>query len=188
VFQRSDESLIRKAVQGHEPSWQLLVNRYQAALYYYAVRLMGDADDAHDLLQDVLLVVCRNLAQFRGDSSFKTWLFGIANYRAIDLLRKRRPAEEFDTLQECYHDESADVETQLSGFQQHHLLNRVLLQLPVEQRLVIELKFYQHFTFDEIASQLGISSNTVKSRCYSALEKLKLSLEGHDVGQPANYR
>lgn len=187
MFQRSDESLIRKAIQGDERAWQQLIGRYQSALYYYGLRLLGDAEDARDLLQDVLMVVCRNLAEFRGDSSFKTWLFGIANYRAIDMLRKRRPQEDVDELHDVLPDDSACVSSQLSGLQEQQLVQRLLLTLPVEQRMVVELKFYQQFTFDEIAAQLAVSSNTVKSRFYSALDKLKIQLEAHDVGQSTYF-
>ena len=56
-------------------------------------------------------------------------------------------------------------------------IHEALQALPFEQRQVVELKFFQHFTFDEIAEQLDISSNTVKSRLYSALGKLKTPLE-----------
>ena len=143
VFQRSDESLINKALAGDERAWHQLVGRYQSMLYYYSLRLLGDPDDARDLLQDVLMVLCRNLAQFRGDSS----------------------------LQE------AQVETQ----QTEQLVQQQLRCLPPEQRLIVELRFYQQFTFDEIATQLALSSNTVKSRFYAALDKLKAQLEAHDV-------
>ncbi len=187
MFKRSDEALIRKATQGDEQAWQQLVGRYQSALYYYGLRLLGDSEDARDLLQDVLMVVCRNLAEFRGDSSFKTWLFGIANYRAIDLLRKRRPQDDIDDLHEVLADDQACVMQQLSGLQEQQLVQRLLLTLPIEQRMVLELKFYQQFTFDEIASQLAISSNTVKSRFYSALDKMKVQLEAHDVGQSTYF-
>ena len=58
---------------------------------------------------------------------------------------------------------------------------KVLATLSEEHRMVVELKFFQHFTFDEIAGQLGISTNTAKSRLYSALDKLKEYLEVEDV-------
>ena len=187
VFKRSDETLIDKAIHGDERAWQQLVGRYQSALYYYSLRLMGNPDDARDLLQDVLLVLCRNLAQFRGDSSFKTWLFGIANYRAMDMLRKRKPTQDLDDLPELEHEDQLSHEQQLSEQQTQILVQQKLKTLPPEQKLVVELRFYQHFTFDEIADQLAISSNTVKSRFYSALDKLRVQLEDHDVEQSASF-
>lgn len=179
MFKRSDETLIDKALDGDERAWQQLVGRYQTALYHYCLRLCGNPADASDLLQDVLLVLCRSLAQFRGDSSFKTWLFGIANYRAIDMLRRRRPTEDLADVPELA-DDSCLV-SQLSDDQLQQRLRQQMQHLPVEQKLVVELRFYQQFTFDEIAVQLAVSSNTVKSRFYSALDKLKVQMEAHHV-------
>lgn len=187
MFKRSDESLISKALDGDERAWQQLVSRYQSVLYYYSLRLLGDPDDARDLLQDVFVVLCRNLAQFRGDSSFKTWLFGIANYRAMDMLRKRKPVADLDDHPEIVDTELPSHEHQLSSEQTERLIRQHLIKLPPEQRLVVELRFYQQFTFDEIAVQLAVSSNTVKSRFYAALDKLKTQLEVHDVRQSANF-
>ena len=186
MFKRSDESLISQALNGDQRAWQQLVNRYQSALYYFGLRLLGSKEDANDLLQDVLMVLCRNLGQYRGDSSFKSWLFGIANYRAMDMLRKRKPSDDDNTLAEMATD-TPEMATQLADLQQQQQVRQQLRSLPVEQRLVLELKFYQQFTFDEIASQLAISSNTVKSRFYAALDKLRLKLEDDHVEQSANF-
>jgi RNA polymerase sigma factor (sigma-70 family) len=186
VFKRSDESLIAKALNGDQHAWQQLVNRHQSALFYFGLRLLGSADDANDLLQDVLMVLCRNLGQYRGDSSFKSWLFGIANYRAMDMLRRRKYNESDDALSEIT-DETPGLSEQLTTQQQQQQVQQQLRNLPLEQRLVLELKFYQQFTFDEIASQLAISSNTVKSRFYAALDKMRLQLENDYVEQSANF-
>lgn len=187
MFKRSDESLIEKAIGGDAKAWQQLVSRYQAPLYYFALRLLGSPDDARDLLQDVLMVLCRNLAQYRGDSSFKSWLFGIANYRAMDMLRKRKSTTELTDDHDFYDDEAPSFEQQLYGQHTQRLVQQQLRSLPPEQRLVVELRFYQQFTFDEIADQLALSSNTIKSRFYAALDKLRTQLELADVEQSANF-
>lgn len=186
MFKRSDESLIAQALNGDQRAWQQLVNRHQQALYYFGLRLLGSSEDARDLLQDVLMVLCRNLGQYRGDSSFKSWLFGIANYRAMDMLRRRKPADDDSALAELSCD-SAGIADKLEQDQQQRQVQTQLRTLPPEQRLVLELKFYQQFTFDEIAAQLAISSNTVKSRFYAALDKMRLQLEDDHVGQSANF-
>lgn len=186
MFKRSDESLIAKALNGDQHAWQQLVNRHQSALYYFGLRLLGSKDDASDLLQDVLMVLCRNLGQYRGDSSFKSWLFGIANYRAMDMLRRRKHSDSDDELADMAAATDGLAE-QLDSLQQQKNVQRQLRSLPLEQRLVLELKFYQQFTFDEIASQLAISSNTVKSRFYAALDKMRLQLESDHVEQSANF-
>lgn len=186
MFKRSDESLIAKALNGDQHAWHQLVNRHQSALFYFGLRLLGSREDANDLLQDVLLVLCRNLGQYRGDSSFKSWLFGIANYRAMDMLRRRKYSDNDDELAEMPAD-APGMPEQLANDRQQKQVQQQLRSLPAEQRLVLELKFYQQFTFDEIASQLAISSNTVKSRFYAALDKLRLQLEDDHVEQSANF-
>lgn len=186
MFKRSDESLIAKALNGDQSAWQQLVNRHQSALFYFGLRLLGSAEDANDLLQDVLMVLCRNLGQYRGDSSFKSWLFGIANYRAMDMLRRRKYSDNDDELAEMPAD-NPGLPEQLASYRQQKQVQQQLRSLPAEQRPVLELKFYQQFTFDEIASQLAISSNTVKSRFYAALDKLRLQLEDDHVEQSANF-
>ncbi len=186
MFKRSDESLIAKALTGDQHAWQQLVNRHQSALFYFGLRLLGSKEDANDLLQDVLMVLCRNLGQYRGDSSFKSWLFGIANYRAMDMLRRRKYSDNDDALAEMT-DDRPELPEQLASQQQQRQVQQQLRTLPLEQRLVLELKFYQQFTFDEIASQLAVSSNTVKSRFYAALDKMRLQLESDHVEQSANF-
>lgn len=186
MFKRSDESLIAKALNGDQHAWQQLVNRHQSALFYFGLRLLGSKEDASDLLQDVLMVLCRNLGQYRGDSSFKSWLFGIANYRAMDMLRRRKYSDNDEVLADMP-DEATELPEQLANQQQQKQVQQQLRLLPPEQRLVLELKFYQQFTFDEIASQLAVSSNTVKSRFYAALDKMRLQLESDHVEQSANF-
>lgn len=129
MFKRSDDSLIRQALDGNEGAWQQLVSRYQSMLYCYSLRLMGNADDARDLLQDVLLVLCRNLAQYRGDSSFKTWLFGIANYRAMDMLRKRKPTQDLAEISEQLIDDGQSHEQQLDSIQRQRDVRQQLTLL-----------------------------------------------------------
>jgi len=114
--------------------------------------------------------VYRNLSSYRGDGVFSAWLFRIASFRCTDYYRKR--ARQFDSTDQT--DDFAD-ENSLDGSELDvsQGLEKLIQELPTEQRHVIELKFFQNFTFDEIAGQLGISSNTAKSRVYAALKKMR---------------
>lgn len=120
------------------------------------------------------MAVHRNLATFRGESSFASWLFRIANYRSTDFLRRRRTLAPLDEMAELpdqttYSDPAASA----SALNINQRLTHAMQTLPAEQRVVVELKFFQHFTFEEIGGQLGISPNTAKTRLYTALRKLQ---------------
>jgi RNA polymerase sigma-70 factor (ECF subfamily) len=182
VFERSDETLVKKALKGNKSAWITLVKRYEKNLYNYTLRMVSNPDDALDLMQDVFMAVFRNLASFRGDSPFKGWMFKIAHYRCIEFYRRKKPTQSLDDIPE-QEEQTSEVcpEMQMFNGQQANILNSAMQLLPVNQKLVVELKFFQHCTFDDIAQQLGISVNTVKSRLYSALDKLKGHLELEDV-------
>jgi len=178
VFERSDETLVKQALNGKKSAWITLVKRHEKNLYNYTLRMVSNPDDAMDLMQDVFMAVFRNLATFRGESPFKGWMFKIAHYRCIEFYRRKRPTQSLDDIPE--REEDADdicPEQQVVYGQRADALHQAVQCLPVNQKLVVELKFFQHCTFDDIATQLGISVNTVKSRLYSALDKLKGKLE-----------
>lgn len=182
MFERSDETLIKQALKGKKSAWERLVKRYESGIYNYAYRMVSNADDAMDLMQDIFIAVFRNLSTFRGDSPFKGWLFKIAHYRCIEYYRKKRPLQSIDdTPEQMDESDSACPEFDLNQGQQHQELHVAMQKLPFNQKLMVEMKFFQHFTFEEIAQQLGISTNTAKSRLYSALDKLKEYLEVDDV-------
>jgi len=178
VFDRSDETLIKQALKGKHSAWQKLIGRYEKPVYHYALRMVGQQEDALDLLQDIFISVFRNLASFRGESPFKGWLFKIAHYRCIEYYRRKKPMLSLDESP-CLDDRATQscMAQALYQSSQAQALHEAMQSLPVNQKMVIEMKFFQHFTFDEIGQQLGISTNTVKSRAYSALDKLKLQLE-----------
>jgi RNA polymerase sigma-70 factor (ECF subfamily) len=180
VGNASDETLVTRALAGSNGAWQKLVKRYERRIYNYALRMVGHPDDAFDLMQEVFLGVYRNLPGFRGDGAFAAWLFRIASFRCTDYLRRRRLFEPFD---EANAPGAPALEPQIATMATHanQHIAAALNSLPAEQRHVVELKFFQQFTFDDIAHQLGISPNTAKTRLYSALRKLKQVEELQDA-------
>ena len=178
MFDKSDEKLVAQALKGKKSAWLALVKRYEKGIYNYALRMVNNPADAMDLMQDVFMALFKNLPTFRGDSPFKGWLFKIAHYRCIEYYRKKKPMQSLDDMPEQIDEQSNDCPEQLLfSQQQSSALIKMMQKLPIKQKLVVELKFFQQCTFDDIAHQLGISKNTAKSQLYSALDKLKLYLE-----------
>ena len=178
MFERSDETLIAQALKGKKSAWLTLVSRYEKGIYNYALRMVNNPADAMDLMQDVFVALFRNLHSFRGESPFKGWLFKIAHYRCLEFYRKKRPTQSIDDVPEQEDENKATCpEQQLFLKQDSSSLITAMKLLPVKQKLVVELKFFQQCTFAEIAQQLGISTNTAKSQLYSALAKLKEQLD-----------
>ena len=171
MFLTSDRQLIDKALSGSDRAWIKLVKRYQTEIYNHAFRMTANHSDAFDLMQDIFLAVFRNLPGFRGESKFRTWLYRIATNHGIDFLRKRKMNT--TEINPDNHSDESRFDDHIEQWQQNRIISVLLNILSVEQRTVLELKFYQQFTFEEISCQMGISVNTAKTRFYSALEKLR---------------
>ncbi|MCW8109490.1 sigma-70 family RNA polymerase sigma factor [Alteromonas ponticola] len=176
MFEKRDEQLVAKARNGDKKAWFTLIQRYEQPIYQYGIRMTGNTHDAADLMQDIFVSVFKSLSNYRGEGAFRGWLFKIAHYRCMEFYRRKRPQQSLDECPEQISEEDTPEIGMLSDESSKQVL-KAMQKLSVAQKAVVELKFFHHFTFDEIAQQLGLSSNTVKSRLYSALNKLKLDLE-----------
>lgn len=176
MFEKRDEQLISQALKGNRRAWLALIKRYESQIYHYGIRMTGNTHDASDLMQDIFVSVYRSLGNYRGEGSFKGWLFRVAHFRCIEFYRRKRPEQGLDDTPEPECEQDCP-ETGYFRDQTSANLMQAMQRLPLAQKAVVELKFFGQFTFDEIAEQLGLSANTVKSRLYSALSKLKLELE-----------
>jgi RNA polymerase sigma-70 factor (ECF subfamily) len=185
-----DEALIAAALNGSAYAWERLVKRYEGKIYNHGLRLTGNASDAMDLMQEVFLGVYRNLHRFRGDAKFSSWIFRIAHNKAVDMNRRKRllmiqpkigESDEADTFAAIPGETSLEPDARVGAQQQNQQITKMLIELPIEQRLVVELKIFQSQTFEEIADMQDISINTAKTRFYTALRKLKVVSEKSHV-------
>ncbi|MGS2720703.1 RNA polymerase sigma factor [Paraglaciecola aestuariivivens] len=176
MFEKTDEQLVKKALQGNKQAWLNLIKRYEKPIYNYGLRMTSKNEDALDLMQEVFMSVFRNLANYRHEGSFKSWLFRIAHFRCIEFYRRKKPMQGLDDAPEIESEQPSVAEC-LQIDQANKQLIQAMQALPLAQKAVVELKFFGQFTFDEIAEQTGMSANTAKSRLYGALEKLRTLME-----------
>lgn len=178
MFFQSEKGLIKKAQQGDKRAWLTLVKQYEKPIYHSCLRMVSNPDDALEIMQESFMSIYRSLDKYRFESSFKTWVIAISNRRCVEFYRARKVLDE--EQQEMLIAESKTAEPadfMVFMIEQNKQVLKLLNDLPWVQKEVVELKFFQHFTFDQIAEQLGVSTNTVKSRLYSALSKLRQDLE-----------
>jgi RNA polymerase sigma-70 factor (ECF subfamily) len=133
-----------------------LVARYESRIYNQALRLTGNPSDAVDLVQEVLLGVYRNLKRFRGDAKFSTWVFRIVHNKSVDLLRRSAHAtgasDSEDIIASLPAGESCEPDAQLTSTQRNARIQAMLAALPVEQRLVVELKVFNRSPLKRLPS------------------------------------
>ena len=150
---------------------------YEKMIYGLCLRMMGNASDAQDCAQEVLLSAFRAFGGFRAQSSIKTWLYRIAYNTCLDALRRRRGEVSLDALREAGFDppESrlAAPGEEMERRELRRQIEYALTLLPEDQRAAMILRDFQGLSYQEIASVLSLSEGTVKSRLSRTREKVK---------------
>ena len=179
----SDEALINAIAEGAEWAMEPLYERYNRVLYSLAYRMVADHQVAEDLLQDAFLSVWRRATSYSPQSgAVRSWLISIVHHRTIDYLRavRRRAGLKEVTWEEVELDERTafpDVWEEALRSVQSGQLRAALMNIPSEQRMVIELAYFQGWTHSEIAEGCKIPLGTVKARMRLGLIHLKRILE-----------
>jgi RNA polymerase sigma-70 factor (ECF subfamily) len=163
----SDEELMAAVARGDERALGGLVERHGARLHAHLARLVGDRDDAHDLLQETWVRVARSAKTYETGRPVRPWLYGIAGNLARDLHRRRQVRGRLVGLD----GQRAEAPAVRPGDRID--LRRQLDRLPDRLREVVLLRFYEDLSEAEAALALGVPRGTVKSRLHGAIRELK---------------
>ncbi len=175
----SDEALLLAIADGAVWAMESLYQRYSRILYSLAYRMVADHHVAEDLLQDAFLAVWRRATSYSPQAgAVRNWLISILHHRTIDYLRRirRHSTIQEAPLEELEHDgsiASPDVWDEAWQSVKSAQVRAALMKIPTEQRLVIELAYFQGWTHTEIAEGTQIPLGTVKARMRLGLIHLK---------------
>lgn len=155
----------------------MIVERYQPYLSQLAYRLTGWSADSADVVQETLVVAWTKLGGFRGDSSLKTWLTGIAVRVARGHQRSDSRWRRWLGLERGV-PAGAELtpDDRLAGLERQQRVHRVIRQLPANDREVIVLRYLESMSIDRMAGVLGISRNAVDTRLHRAKARLARAL------------
>lgn len=179
----SDTTLIESVKQGDQSAYAELINRYQNYVFTIVLRYLPVREDAEELAQDIFIKAYRNLADFRGDSKFSTWLYTITTTSCLSFLRKKK-METHSLDNETIMARAEQVESGLHANQievksRLNMVNKAISLLNADDAQVITLFYRGEQTLDEIAHILGLETNTVKVRLHRARQRLKEKMEKH---------
>ncbi len=171
-----DAKLVQDFWGGDIQAFNSLVQRWQPPIHRFAFRFFNNSDEAHDITQQTFIKAYQKMDTLDDADKFSSWLYRIANNLCLDELKRagRKRTSSLEALKVAPAQpvtDSPDVE--YSQAEATILLNKALIQIPTEQRVVIIMKQYENLTFKEIAEILDESINTVKSRMYYGLKALR---------------
>lgn len=188
---QDDEACVARAAAGDAAALATLYDAHARPVYSLVLRIVGDEADAEDVLQDVFAQAWRQAARYDASrGTVAAWLLNMARTRAIDRLRSRRarPDAGATTTDETWRDlpaPAADPGDALAAAEDAARVRKALGELPLLQRLAIELAYFEGLTQSEIAQRLEQPLGTVKTRIRLGLLKLRDALSGETAGGTA---
>jgi RNA polymerase sigma-70 factor (ECF subfamily) len=186
----SDAFAVERTLAGERDAYRVLVDRHSRNIYQLAYRMMGNPQDAEEVVQEAFLRGYLKLKQFAGNANFGTWVYRIAANHAIDLLRQRKTEEsrrvapakandngpEADPLSQL-RDPSASPERLAGSMQLAASMEAALNTLTPAERTAIVMRHWDGCAIEEIATVLKSSGNATKNTVFRAVAKLRKALE-----------
>jgi len=179
-----DYQLIQSAIGGNQKAFGVLLNRYRDSVYYVILKMVNNPEDADDLTIEAFGKAFNKLDKYRPDYAFSTWLFRIAINNSIDFIRKKRlqtlsidaPISSKDDDDSGYtrNIDSGDLdpEERIIKDQRIHMTREVTDQLNVKYRRLIEMRYFDEMSYEEIATELELPLGTVKAQLFRAKQLL----------------
>ena len=174
VAELDDTELVSAAAGGSREAFDIIVERHRRSVYQVCYRFVNNHEDASDLAQDAFVRAWKGVKNFKGQSSFSTWLYRIAVNVCLNRVAMKRPITE--PIESTEHFEDARLETVPHAMIREEravAVRRAIANLPDKQRATLILRTYHDMSHQQIADVLGSSVGAVKANFFHALNNLK---------------
>jgi RNA polymerase sigma-70 factor (ECF subfamily) len=175
-----DCKLVERAIEGEEKAYAELMDRYRDIIYYMLLKMVQNPIDAEDLTIEAFTKAFRNIQQYVPNYAFSTWLFRIATNNGIDYLRRKKSIPRSMESDENEHhytmtslpSDFPDPEETYIFDQKVRFLKAVVSELKPRYRSLVELRYFEELSYEEISDRLDLPIGTVKAQLFRARELL----------------
>jgi RNA polymerase sigma factor (sigma-70 family) len=175
--------VIRALEEGDQKAYAELMSRYQESIYFMLLKMVNNKDDADDLTVEAFGKAFKKLSFYTPNYAFSTWLFKIATNNCIDFLRKQKNNQLYSLDKPFENDEggsfsfdvkssSLNPEEKIIKKQKIKLMREVVEKLKPRYRELIQLRYFNEYSYEEISTELGLPLGTVKAQLFRAREFL----------------
>ncbi len=163
--------------QQFETAFEMALTDYSKPLYAMIFKILQNHDDTDDALQNTMIKVWQNIQKFKADSSIYTWMFAIAKNEALTVLRKNKKIirlEEDEII-------SSTVTNSLGQEQIWSILLDAIIELPIKQKQVFEMKYFEDKTYEEMAAITQTSVGGLKANYHHAVQKIETFIKNKNL-------
>ena len=186
--QADDSFLVSEYINGSERALEVLILRHKMKIFNFINSKVMDRDTAEDIFQDTFIKVIKTLKRgvYNEEGKFLPWVMRIAHNLVIDFFRKSNrisvfeSRDEFDIFQ-LISDDMPNMEGEMIDRQVVNDLQKLIVELPEDQKEVLTMRMYKDMSFKEIAESTGVSINTALGRMRYAIINLRKLIEDHQI-------
>ena len=176
----ADLALVEEAKNGSGMAFTSLMNRYRDPLYFMLFKMVNNSTDAEDLTIETFAKAFQNLDAYTPKFAFSTWLFKIATNNCVDFIRKKQTSpiqydsahDNMDSIAVTLHSDLPDPEESLINNQKIETLKGLVSKMKPRYRKLIQLKYYEEYSYEEISDELKIPVGTIKAELHRAKTQL----------------
>ena len=186
----NDQLYITKVINGDTNAFAYLVDTYKNMVFSLAYKMTKNREEAEEVSQDTFIKAYKNLAKFKGDSKFSTWLYRIAYHACLDAIKKNKKNNNTFEINEITFNQIKSVDDILQGIERKEratIMNDCLLKLPQDERSLIWMFYYDELSLKEIIEVTKLSEANIKVKLHRARKKLLVIVEKNVESEIINH-
>jgi len=177
--EKDDAALVSDCLGGDNRAFEILVRKYEKAVYNVALRMLGEPENAEDIAQTVFVKAYEKLDTYDPSHQFFSWIYRIAINESINFSKRAKRIQEYESGMTPSLETAPDRTADQGDLTE--IVDEAIMELSIDYRMVIVLRHYHDFTYQEIGEILSVPEKTVKSRLFTARQRLKESLEARGI-------
>lgn len=176
---KRDLALVERALSGDQRAYTELMRHYRDTVYFMMKKMISNPDDAEDLTVEAFGKAFKRLSQYSPSYAFSTWLFKIASNNCIDFLRKKKLGTTVSLDSGHTEDDDGGMDIEFMGLnpeekmmkkQRVKEMHKIVEQLKPKYRRLVEMRYFEELSYDEISSEMDLPLGTVKAQLFRARE------------------
>ncbi len=177
---KPDTYYITQTLNGNVNTYAFLIEKYKHMVFTLSIRIVKNREEAEEISQDVFVKAYTNLKSFKGDSKFSTWIYKIAYYASLDVIKRNKKQINSENIDEIYEGDLGVLQDALSYLEEKErksIIKKSLLKLSEDEQVILTLYYFEEMPLKEISEVVNLSLDNIKVKLFRARKKLATILE-----------
>jgi RNA polymerase sigma-70 factor, ECF subfamily len=177
---KPDEYYIKRTLKGNVKEYAFLVEKYKYMVYTLTIRIVKNREEAEEISQDVFVKAFEKLESFKGESKFSTWIYKIAYYASLDVIKRNKRTVNSESIENVRDGDLENVQDALEYLHEKErkkVINEALLKLNEDERTILTLYYFEEYPVKEISKVVNLSVDNIKTKLFRSRKKLATILK-----------